>query len=194
MSNGLSQIWWSDQRISLVRKGWDIWDCSSWWREVLGGISSIYINTWREGADRKELLSFVIHCIRTRDSRHKLEHKKFLPNARKHIFTVRVMKHWPRLPDRLWSLLTGDFRKPDGHGPGQPASAGGWARWSPGQVISRGSCQPQPICGSVIHVLFIWFWWDCTACTYQYSFLKQLLYCLLCSLNAEIDNSLLTIK
>ena len=33
-----------------------------------------------------------------RDKRHKLKHREFPLNIRKHLFTVRVMKQWNRLP------------------------------------------------------------------------------------------------
>ncbi|GAB0181284.1 hypothetical protein GRJ2_000593700 [Grus japonensis] len=40
----------------------------------------------------------VVPSDRTRDNRHKLEHRKFHLNMRKSIFTLRVTKHWNRLP------------------------------------------------------------------------------------------------
>ena len=35
---------------------------------------------------------------RTRGNGHQLKHRKFCTNVRKNFFTVRVMKHWSRLP------------------------------------------------------------------------------------------------
>ncbi|GAB0205764.1 hypothetical protein GRJ2_003042000 [Grus japonensis] len=40
----------------------------------------------------------VVPSDRTRSNRHKSEHKKFHLNMRKNFFTVRVTKHWNRLP------------------------------------------------------------------------------------------------
>lgn len=48
----------------------------------------------------------------------------------------RVIKHWHRLPKRLWTLLLEDVQKPSGCGHGQPPPivlvwAGGWTRCPP---------------------------------------------------------------
>ncbi|GAB0180397.1 translation initiation factor IF-2-like [Grus japonensis] len=40
----------------------------------------------------------VVPSNRTRGNRHKLEHRKFHLNTRKNFFTLRVTKHWNRLP------------------------------------------------------------------------------------------------
>jgi len=37
----------------------------------------------------------------TRDNGHNLKHRSFPLNIRKHIFTVRVTKHWHRLPKEV---------------------------------------------------------------------------------------------
>lgn len=47
----------------------------------------------------------MVHSDRTRGCRHKLEHRKFLMKVRKNFFDLKVIEHWNRLPERLWSLL-----------------------------------------------------------------------------------------
>ena len=40
----------------------------------------------------------VVPSERTRGNGHKLKHRRFLLNIRKHFFTVRVTEHWKRVP------------------------------------------------------------------------------------------------
>jgi len=40
----------------------------------------------------------VVPCNRTRGNGHKLKHRKFQLNMKKHFFTLRVTEHWNRLP------------------------------------------------------------------------------------------------
>ena len=38
--------------------GWESWDCLAWRRQGSKEVSSVYVNTWREGAKRTEPGSF----------------------------------------------------------------------------------------------------------------------------------------
>ena len=47
--------------------------------------------------DRARFFS-VVPSGRTRGNGHRLKHRRFPLNIRKHFFTVRVSEHWHRLP------------------------------------------------------------------------------------------------
>lgn len=47
--------------------------------------------------DKARLFSVVLGDW-TKINVHKLKHRRFLLNIRKHLFTLRVMEHWKRLP------------------------------------------------------------------------------------------------
>ncbi|KAK4828399.1 hypothetical protein QYF61_026153 [Mycteria americana] len=59
----------------------------------LQGTSSM----WRVQRGRSQALS-VVPSDRTRGDGHQLKHRRFPLNTRKHFVTVRVTKHWHRLP------------------------------------------------------------------------------------------------
>lgn len=46
-------------------------------------------------------LSWEVHDGRTRDNRHKQEHRKFQLGIKKRFYTVKRVKHWNSVPKRL---------------------------------------------------------------------------------------------
>ncbi|KAK4822650.1 hypothetical protein QYF61_018602 [Mycteria americana] len=95
----------SNQRsIFPVRKACKIWNCSAWRREGSvgagrGGRMSSMCKYLMGGNDEEGAKLFSVVAIdRTRSNRNKLKHVKFQLNTRKQFLSVRVDKHWNRLP------------------------------------------------------------------------------------------------
>jgi len=66
----------------------------------------------RHKEDRARLFSQIPHD-RTGDNGHKMEHKRFLMNIRKHFFTVWNTAHWHRLPREPVASLSSQIFKND---------------------------------------------------------------------------------
>ena len=67
----------------------------------------------------------VVPRDRKRDNGHKLKHRRYPLNIRKHFFIVKVTKHWHRLPREVVGCPSlRDIQKLSGHGPGKPALGG----------------------------------------------------------------------
>lgn len=66
--------------------------------------------------DRARLFP-VVPSNRTRDNRQKLVHSKFCLNMRNNFFTMRVTKHWNRLPREAMESPSGMTENLPGHKP-----------------------------------------------------------------------------
>ena len=85
----------------------------------------------------------------TRDNGHKLQHRRFPLNIRKHFCYCEDDQARAQAAQGGCGISThGDIQKPSGHGPGQLAQGG--PAWAEGldQMTSRGPFQPQPFCDS----------------------------------------------
>ncbi|KAK4822862.1 hypothetical protein QYF61_020713 [Mycteria americana] len=59
---------------------------------------NMYKHLTGDNEEKSARLFSVVPSDRTRGNEHRLTHMKFHLNVRKHFFTVRVVKHWHRLP------------------------------------------------------------------------------------------------
>ena len=67
-------------------------------RNDRGDLINVY-KYLRCGRQRDKARFFsMVRGNKTRGSSHKPKHRKFCTNVHKNFFTVRVMKHWSRLP------------------------------------------------------------------------------------------------
>ena len=110
--------WWRDWSTSPVRRGWESWDCSAWRRGVLRRISSVSMNTWREGAMRTKPGSCQWRPVPGQeavDTKWNTGGSLWTPE------NTSVLCTGSGCPESLWGLLPRDLHKSPGHGPGHPA-------------------------------------------------------------------------
>jgi len=74
----------------------------------LNRILFMCINAWvgrQEEEDRTRLFSMA-SSDRIRNNGHKLKHRKFCLNIRRHFFTVRVVEHWHKFTREVVACLS----------------------------------------------------------------------------------------
>lgn len=85
---------------------------SSAWRRLRRDLVTVYkYLKCRSEVDGARLFS-VVCSYRTRSKGQKLQHRKFHANTKKNSFTVRVTKHWNRLPRELVEFLSLEIFQP----------------------------------------------------------------------------------
>ena len=86
-----------------MRAGWDLRLFSLEKRKPWGNLIATF--QYLKGTYRKAEGHFISACSnRMRRNGFKLEDVRFRLDIKKNFFTVRVVRHWNRLPERLWML------------------------------------------------------------------------------------------
>ena len=67
-------------------------------RRLRGDLINVYKYLRGGFQEDGDSLFSVVPSKRTRSNGHKLKHRKFWLNMRRHFFTVRVTEHWNRMP------------------------------------------------------------------------------------------------
>lgn len=77
-----------------LRKGWESWDCSAWWREAWGGLSNVYKNVRKGYKDRDRLLSVVLSNM-IRGNGYRLNYGRNHMNIRKRLLfpSLEILKN-----------------------------------------------------------------------------------------------------
>lgn len=76
------------------------------------GNSSVCRNTWRAGLKRRETDFSVVPFDRPRDNEHKLNHRTSYLNIKRYLNTVKVRKHWCRVPTEAVELHPWRYLRP----------------------------------------------------------------------------------
>jgi len=95
-SRGGAQKWSQGWKTSPARTGWESWGCAAWRRDGCKVTWQRPFSTYRGATERTD--SLAVFDNRTRGNGLKLKEGRFRLDIRKKYFTVRVVRHWNRLP------------------------------------------------------------------------------------------------